>query len=59
MQTQPLYTPENVRRTAYRLRYSWAGWPSTAVFPDEPPPSLFGDLDGRWETDGFRRLEMK
>lgn len=53
---QPYYTPENVK-AAYRLRYSWTGWPSIPPLPPEPDDEFFADLGEAFQRDGIRLLE--
>lgn len=54
----PLYSGRNVA-PAYKLRYSWTGWPSRGgePFPHKAPPGLLASLEPRWKSDGLRLLE--
>jgi len=54
---QPIYTADNIRPPAYRLYYTWTGWPSAEGFPERPVESFFKALDACWADDGIRRLE--
>src|SRR5262245_15250557 len=59
MAPAPIYTPDNVKRPAYHLRYTWSGWPSGGTFPASPAEPFWNLLDAAWETDGLRRLEQR
>jgi REP element-mobilizing transposase RayT len=56
---EPIYTTRNLTGIAYRLWYSWSGWPSVGAFPDCLPDTALEQLDSAWEADGLRRLESK
>lgn len=56
MPPAPIYTPQNVLRPAYQLRYSWSGWPSAGAFPPLPP---LDELKQAWDADGLRLLEQR
>jgi hypothetical protein len=58
MPPKPIYTSENVPTPAYQLRFSWACWPSGRTVSPPWIHILFEDLDGKWDTDGIRRLEQ-
>ncbi len=58
MQPKPLYSADILSAPAYHLRFTWTGWPSECEFPPEPGNDFFSALDGLWENDGIRRLEM-
>jgi REP element-mobilizing transposase RayT len=59
MTPQPLYTAESLRPAAYKLRYSWSGWPSSGTLPESIPEQLWQQLDTHWEKDGLRKLAAK
>ena len=37
----------------HNLHYSWAGWPSQGVFPNEPEAVFFESLREAWKRDGL------
>ena len=43
----------NEAKTAYHLRYTWTGWPSSGEIPEAD----FEAIKPHWETDGLRLLE--
>lgn len=55
---QPPYSSTDIK-AAYRLRYTWMGWPKTSPLPAEPDPQFFQSLADAWETDGIRLLEYQ
>lgn len=56
MSIEPYYTPERTK-CAYRLYYSWLGWPSmNTALPELEGPAI-ADLRDAWEVDGIRLLE--
>lgn len=59
MTPQPLYAPATLTGTAYHLRYTWSGWPSSGTFPASISEHVFRGLDEAWEGDGLRRLEQE
>lgn len=52
-----LYEPSQVDG-AYRLRYSWTGWPSGKTF-ENTPAEILDEIVPLWEQDGLRLLEKR
>jgi putative transposase len=51
------YTDHNLC-PAYKLRYSWSGFPAKgSEFPGSPPPSLLSETRSFWAQDGLHLLE--
>lgn len=57
MSPASLYQPTN-DDAAYALRYSWTGWPSGKVFPEQAL-HLIENTQPLWEGDGMRVLEYR
>ena len=54
---QEHYRSDNTT-AAYSLRWSWAGWPSTGLFPSLDS-NAWETLESLWEKDGIRVLEKR
>lgn len=54
MVVAPLYSAK-VGEPAYRLRYTWTGWPSSGDLPGVD----LEEIKPLWESDGLRLLESR
>lgn len=50
----PFYTAEHCS-TAYRLHYTWTGWPTAGTSLGDPPDLT--RLDDLWRAEGLQRIE--